>query len=102
MSCCGNKPPDPKEDRELRLMVTVLRARRNKLKGGDGFTHAGTLIGAYKRTISRMEELIALVEGAPEEEPTQGERTPNADCYGEYGQSVPGCQCRKIFAQIKR
>jgi hypothetical protein len=32
------------------------------LRGGDGFGQAGTLIGAYKRTISRLEELIALVE----------------------------------------
>jgi hypothetical protein len=77
-------------DDELRAMVSRLRERRNLLKGGDGFGYAGTLIGAYKRSIAKIEELIALVENAPAEEP---EATENPNCWD----GTPGCTCKEAW-----
>src|SRR5271157_603471 len=99
MSCCGDKPASVTEDATLRSMVNVLRTRRNALRSGDGFGYAGNLISAYKRTISRLEELIALVETAPAEEPAVGEKAnPNCDGIGEH--NVPGCECHLIWKKL--
>jgi len=95
MPCCGQQPEILSRDAELRAMVDRLRGRRSALSGGDGFGRAGALIGAYKKAISRMEELAALVEAAPPEEALEI-AVPNPDCCG----NMPSCQCRLIFEKL--
>lgn len=78
---------------ELRAMIDRLRERRNALRGGDGFGNAGTLIGAYKKTIAKMEELVTLVETLPLTDSSPQDEKSNPDCFG----NLPGCECRKVF-----
>lgn len=103
MSCCGSsKPGDITPDATLRSIIEVLRTRRNALRGGDGFSHAGTLIGAYKRSIAQLEALLVLVETAPEEEAPKGDERPNPECSGRFGENVPTCQCKTIADRLAK
>lgn len=100
MSCCGEQPKAIIIDDELRGMIKRLRERRDSLRGGDGFTHAGTLIGAYKRTLAQMESLVMLEETAPVEEKCEFEEQANPDCLGRGSDNTPGCTCRLVFESI--
>jgi len=103
MSCCGSaKPGVITPDATLRSMIEVLRTRRNALRGGDGFSHAGTQIGAYKRSIAQLEALLVLVESAPEEEAPKGNERLNPECSGRFGDNVPGCQCKTIADRLAK
>jgi hypothetical protein len=83
-------------DAELRAMIDRLRERRKAMRGGDGFGHAGAVIGAYKKAISRMEELAELVETPPPEGEPEVIINVNPDCYGNLSR----CQCRLIFEKL--
>lgn len=85
---------------ELRLMLLNLHDQRNRLKGGDGFTFAGTLIGQYKRTIAQFETLIELMERTPAEE-AQPENIGNPDCLGRGSDNIQDCTCRLVFDSIR-
>jgi len=83
-------------------MAARLRERMRAVEG-DGFGHAGHLIGAYKRTLQKLSEAIELAETVPP--PSESDRDqsqPNPDCMGRGGDNVSSCECRVIFSIIGR
>jgi hypothetical protein len=86
------------ESSEIRGLVDRLRSEGRALEG-DGFGRVGYLKSGYKKVAKQLEEFALLLEMPEPEEVKErkGERLANPDCYGEYGENVPDCQCRKIF-----
>jgi hypothetical protein len=83
--------------------IVHLRAEGRALQG-DGFGYIGKLKSTYKKTCKQMEELLEMIDNAAKEvldtAPTVAVdlEIGNEDCMG----SLPNCQCRKIFDNIKK
>jgi hypothetical protein len=73
------------EDVELRAMRDRLHERM-KAVHGDGFGVAGNLIGAYKRTVNRLDEAIALAEELAALPPS-----PRKGAAPDSGDNCPAC-----------
>jgi hypothetical protein len=88
-------------DEELRAIRARLHERMKAVKG-DGFSQAGSMIGAYKRTLQQLDTAIGLAESlpAPSEGPDQSQ--PNERCLGRGEHNLPSCECRVIFSIISR
>lgn len=87
---------------EIGDLIVRLRAEGKALEG-DGFSHVGNVKGAVKRVCVQLESLQLLLASPPAEEKakeTKGEQYANPACYGEYGQNVPGCECKRVFESL--
>lgn len=87
-------------DEELRAVRARLHERMKAIKG-DGFSQAGSLIGAYKRALQQIDTCIDLAETMPAPR-ERDESRPNPDCLGSGEHNIPSCQCRVIFSIISR
>jgi len=89
-------------DEELRQMAARIRERMKAVEG-DGFGVAGNLIGAYKRTVQRLDEAIALAEelAALPPAPRRGASPDSGDNCPACGR--PGCpyDWREVFAVLR-
>lgn len=87
-------------DDELRAIRARLHERMKAIRG-DGFSQAGSLIGAYKRTLQQLDSAIDIAENMrPPEE--RDEAQANPDCMGRGEHNIPSCECRRIFGIIGR
>ena len=83
--------------------IVLLRADGRALQG-DGFSYIGKLKSTYKKTCKQIEELLEMIDNAAKEALDMAPASAvdleigNEDCMG----SLPNCQCRKVFDNIKK
>lgn len=77
-------------------MIAELRAAKNEVRG-DGFGHAGSVISAYKKAISTLEDLQEKLKETPPPAEAESLVALNPDCFGFGKDNAVGCNCRKVF-----
>lgn len=78
-------------------IISQLRAERKDVRG-DGFGYAGSLISAYKKAITALEELQEKLKETPPPAEVESLKAANPDCFGFGSDNTAECKCRKVFA----
>lgn len=84
---------------DVEEIISQLRAGRREVRG-DGFGYAGSLISAYKKAVTALEELQEKLKETPPPAEAESLKADNPNCFGFGSDNTPECNCRKVYAPV--